>query len=268
VGRDRSGHRASPASPGSTNYFVNAQPYLPDRQGVPMSSSIHGLPFTMLRPAPMPTFFAIESLSGCGSTAQLSGFAPPPFPFPPIVTDVDYGQLTCGDPFPGAWQRLFQYCQLTAVTLPRPKSTATDTFILANRQTTAIPTGAVTPILSAVQNPAVNGASIFQTTTLTTTSVNLTWNAPAIGQPYGYYVTVYQLGTLTNGGTEEYIAVGHYGAAKTSIQVPFLATGNTYVFLITSETDGIANMEKNPLRAKIPNGEAAVISAPITIATP
>jgi hypothetical protein len=61
--------------------------------------------------------------------------------------------------------------------------------------------------------------------------------------------------------------VGRFGTAKTSLQVPFLNAGNTYIFLITSETDGQAKMETNPLRAKIPNGEAAVVSAPIVIAT-
>ena len=88
-----------------------------------------------------------------------------------------------------------------------------------------------------------------------------------MGQPYGYYVTVYQLGTLINGGTEEYIGVARFGTAKTSMQVPFLSAGNTYVFLITSESDGLAKMETNPLRARIPNGETAVISAPMVIAT-
>jgi hypothetical protein len=111
----------------------------------------------------------------------------------------------------------------------------------------------------------INGASIFQTATLNTTSVNLSWSAPAIGQPYGYYVTVYRLGTQLNGGTEQYVGVARFGTAKMSIQVPFLSAGNTYVFLITSETDGVAKMETNPLRAKIPNGEAAVVSAPMVI---
>jgi len=112
----------------------------------------------------------------------------------------------------------------------------------------------------------INGASIFQTATLNTTSVNLSWNPPAIGQAYGYYVTLYELGTPTNGGTEQYIGVGRFGTAKTSMQVPFLSAGNTYVFLITSETDALAKIDANPLRAKAPNGEAAVLSAPMVIA--
>ena len=153
------------------------------------------------------------------------------------------------------------------MSLPRPNSTVTDTFILADQQITAVPTGPVTPILGPVQNPTINGVSSFQTATLNTTSVNLSWNAPAMGQPYGYYVEVYELGTLTNGGTVEYIPVGQFGTAKMSMQVPFLSAGNTYVFLIKSETDGLASMEMSPLRTKAPNAEASVVSAPIVIAT-
>jgi hypothetical protein len=263
-----SGIAPSSSAPSSSDYFLYAQPYLMDRLGARFLVGTNGPGFTMLRPAPpSPTFISVSGLSSCGSSVISSGFPLLPNPLPPIVTDVDYGVLSYGDPFPAAWERLFQYCQETQVSLPRPNSTVTDTFIVADQQTTAVPAGAVTPILGPVQSPTINGASIFQTATLNTTSVNLSWNAPAIGQPYGYYVSVYELGTLTNGGTVEYIPVGQFGTAKTSMQVPFLSAGNTYVFLITSETDGLANMEMNPLRRKAPNAEASVVSAPIVIAT-
>ena len=262
-----SGIAPSNSSPSSSNYFLYAQPYLTDRLGVALFVGANGPGFSMLRPAPPPTFISVSGLNSCGSSVVQAGFPFIPNPLPPIVTDVDYGVLSYGDPFPAEWQRLFQYCQETQVSLPRPNSTVTDTFMLADVQTTAVPAGPVTPILGPVQNPTINGASIFQTATLNTTSVNLSWNAPAMGQPYGYYVEVFELGTLTNGGTVEYIPVGQFGTAKTSMQVPFLSAGNTYVFLIMSEADGMANMETSPLRAKIPRGEASVVSAPVMIAT-
>ena len=258
----------SASGPNSSNYFLFAQPYLTDRLSGRFYAVGSGPSFSLLRPAPPLSPISTLSLFGlCGSSVIPAGFPSPTFPLPPIVTDVDYGALSYGDPFPSPWQRLFQYCQVSEVSLPRPNSSVTDTFLLSNRQITAAPGGPVVPILSPVQNPMINGASIFQTATLNTTSVNLSWNPPAVGQPYGYYVTVYQLGTLINGGTEEYIGVGRFGTAKTSMQVPFLGAGNTYVFLITSEADGVAKMETSPLRARIPNGETAVISAPMVIAT-
>jgi hypothetical protein len=258
----------SASGPASSNYVLFAQPYLADRLSARFYAVGAGPSFPLLRPAPSLSPISTLSIFGlCGSSVEPAGLPNPIFPLPPIVTDVDYGALAYGDPFPSAWQRLFQYCQVSEVSLPRPNSSVTDTFLLSNRQITATPAGPVVPILSPVQNPMINGASIFQTATLNTTSVNLSWSAPAIGQPYGYYVTVYQLGTLINGGTEEYIGVARFGTAKTSIQVPFLSAGNTYVFLITSETDGLAKMEMNPLRAKAPNAEAAVVSAPVAITT-
>jgi len=260
----------SGGGPNSSDYFLYAQPYLTDKLGVPSFVGLDGPGLTMLRPASTQGPISLGLPNICDSsriTIVGAGPLPPLFSLPPIVTDVDYGTLSYGDPFPTDWQRLFRYCQVSQVNLARPNSTVTDTFLLADRQTTAVPTGPVAPILGPVQNPMINGASLFQTATLNTTSVSLSWNPPSIGQPIGYYVTVYQLGTLINGGTEQYIAVGRFGTAKTSMEVPFLSVGNTYVFLITSETDGIAKIEMNPLRAKVPNGEAAVISAPMTIAT-
>ena len=257
----------SASGPNSSNYFLFAQPYLTDRLSGPFYAVGSGPSFSLLRPAPPPSPISTFSVFGlCGNSVTPAGFPSPTFLLPPIVTDVDYGSLSYGDPFPSTWQRLFQYCQVSKVSLPRPNSSVTDTFLLSDRQITATPGGPVVPILSPVQNPMINGASIFQTATLDTTSVNLSWSAPAIGQPYGYYVTVYQLGAQLNGGTEQYIGVARFGTAKTSIQVPFLSAGSTYVFLITSETDGVAKMETNPLRAKIPNGEAGVVSAPMVIA--
>jgi len=256
------------SAPNSTDYFLYAQPFLTDRLRAPFFAVGNGPDFTMLRPTPPPQgLITLSTFGVCGSATIPPNFPLPTFTLPPIVTDVDYGALSYGDPFPAAWQRLFQYCQEMQVSLPRPNSTVTDTFILVNRQTTAVPVGPVTPILGPVQNPMINGANIFQAAALNTTSVSLSWSPPAVGQPYGYYVTVYQLGTLTNGGTVEYIPMGRFGTAKTSMQVPFLGAGNTFLFLIASETDALANMEMNPLRAKAPNGEATVLSAPFTIAT-
>lgn len=254
--------------PNTSNYYLYAQPYLTDRLGAnSYLTGSDGPDFTMLRPAPAQSRPLATILAGsCGSFVVPAGLPTPTFSLPAIVTDVNYGTLSYEDPFPATWQRLFEYCQFTTVSLPRPNSTTTDTFLLANRQVTAVPESQVSPIVGPVQNPMINGASIFQAATLATTSVDVSWGAPSVGQPFGYYVNVYQLGSQLNGGTEEYILVARLGTAKTSVQVPFLGAGNTYVFLITSDADGIAGMEKNPLRAKAPNGEAAVVSAPMVIA--
>jgi len=159
---------------------------------------------------------------------------------------------------------MFQYCQVSAVTVPRPNSTVTDTFYVTNKQTTALPSGPVTPILGSVQSPMLNGASLFTSATLSSTNVTISWNPPAIGQPYGYVVEVRQLVTLPNGSTG-YAAAGTYATAKTSLTVPFISPSSTYGFAMLAASEANANSEKSPLRHKIPFAESGVVSAPFVI---
>jgi hypothetical protein len=62
-----------------------------------------------------------------------------------------------------------------------------------------------------------------------------------------------------------YAPAGVYYTAKTSVTVPFINAGQTYVFLITANVDGGANFESSPFRSKLPIAYSTVISAPIVI---
>ncbi len=64
----------------------------------------------------------------------------------------------------------------------------------------------------------------------------------------------------------DYIPDALYATAKTSVTVPFLTAGNTYVFVIFAASDATANIEKTPHRFKIPNAESGIVSAPFVIA--
>ena len=248
-------------SPIFSNFDLGAEPYLTNE--------------FMGESAVSPTLGSISLLHPTGSLFEIAQalicenaqFPPPGFPYTaPITSDVEYGTLSYGDPFPASWPRLFQYCQASNVFLPRPNSSLVDVFTVVNKQTTGIPTGAVSPLMTAVQNPTLNGESMFSGGILPTASVNLSWEPPGTGKPFGYYVTAYQLRTFPqppgNGG---YSLFARYGTAKTSMRVPFLVSGETYVFLISAEMDANANMETSPFRARIPAAESSVISAPYVI---
>ena len=253
-------------SPTVSDYSVFAQPYVTDRLALPPSGLLLGPDLILLAPTapppansiPVPASYAC-SFSVGPLNSPLAGLG-----LAPITLDVDYGTLSYGDPYPSTWPRMFQYCQISTVALPRPNSTAMDTFIVTNKQTTTLPTGPVAPILGPVQSPTLNGGNLLQTATLSTTAVAISWSPPSTGQPYGYFVQVYQLGTLPNGGTG-YTLAGNYGTAKTSVMIPFLAAGNTYVFAILAGSDANANIETKPSRRQIPTAESAVVSAPFII---
>jgi hypothetical protein len=248
-----------------TDFSVSAQPFVTDRLATSLISSV-GPDLTMLVPVgslllgrPLPAPYFCEQASG------LSPSFPNIASLPVILTDQDFGTISYGDPFPVAWPRIFQFCQQATVRIPRPNSTATDTFLLTFGQRTTIPTAPIAPLIGPVQNPMVNGSSLLQSATpLSSTAVNLSWTAPAGAQPYGYFVTVFQLVTNPSGLTT-YEPVARFGTAKTSMTLPLLNAANTYIFMITAWADGAANMETSPLRSQLPVAHSTVISAPITI---
>jgi hypothetical protein len=136
---------------------------------------------------------------------------------------------------------------------------------LNNAQTTLPPTATVKPLVSAVQNPKINGADLFTASTVSSTGVTLSWDPPAIGTPFGYDVTIMTPTTLPN-GTVSYLSSTVFGTAKTSITLPpgVLVPARTYLFVITALVDGRANMETSPNRSSLPFANADLISAPIT----
>jgi hypothetical protein len=259
---------AASTGPGSpvpvvSDFAAFVEPYVTGRSATSNATLEIGPEFTLFRPSVSTGAFSAPPPYPCGIAVYLGSF--PLFGNPPITTDTNFGTIAYDDPYPAAWQHNLQYCQLSSVTLPRPNSTATDTFGVGTSQITPLPNGPVTPILSSVQSPMLNGASLFTSATLNTTSVTLNWNPPAVGTPFGYYVGVYQLVT-TSTGISGYTGAGVYGTAKTTVNLPLLSPNNVYVFSITAMADAISNIELAPLRHQVPTARSGVISAPFVIA--
>jgi hypothetical protein len=197
-----------------------------------------------------------------------------------ISTDIDFGTIEYGDPFPDTWPRVFSFCQQAALAMPSLTTTetlfygtgGTETetitwnYNLTNRQSIALPSAPVTPMISPVLNPTINGATLFTEATLNTRALSLNWNKPAIGSPFGYSVQVINL-PVANGLLGLTSAVVTLRTAQTSMIVPpeLLTAGQTYLISITALMDGKANMETSPNRSALPTASADVVSAPITI---
>ena len=184
---------------------------------------------------------------------------------PPLTTDVEAGTVQYSDPFPSAWRRTFRVCQSASVAVQMPGG-KTQGIILTNTQTTSMPIAAVKPLISAAQNPKINGADLFNAGTINDTAVTLSWDPPAIGTPFGYSVAIMSPTTLPD-GTVGYLSSTTLSTAKTSIAVPpdLLRSGQTYLFVITSLVDGKASMETSPHRSSLPAASAQLVSASVTI---
>jgi hypothetical protein len=148
------------------------------------------------------------------------------------------------------------------VQVPIPGSSSTQSFYIQNGEISQPPTATVVPLLSPVQDPQINGASLFTAATLSTGNVTLSWNSPATGQPFGYYVQVFKLETVNS--VLQYTLTGQFGVTVNSINLPPLGSG-TYFFMISAVADGVANMQTSPRRSALPTAFVDVLSAPITI---
>jgi hypothetical protein len=131
--------------------------------------------------------------------------------------------------------------------------------------TTTLQTGGFAPLMSPIQNPMMNGKSLFIAGAINSTSVPLSWTAPTTGlPPIGYevdYSCVDQDESCTDNGS------GAVYTSSTSIILPpgLLKSGHSYQFDITAMADSRANMASSPWRSGYPQAWADVVSAPLLI---
>jgi hypothetical protein len=207
--------------------------------------------------------FSFQPFGGCDLTGfPLLSIASQPA----IFTDQNFGTLQYGDPFPSAWTRALSFCQEATVPIAIPNSSATANFALVDAETVTPSNSPLSPLVFPVQNPTINGASFFSANTVNTTSLTLSWSAPGGTKPYGYRVSTFVQTTVFH-GAQGYQPAAVYHTAQTSVTLPPLSGGNAYVFAITAEVDGAANMETSPYRSALPTGFASVVSAPVAISS-
>lgn len=262
---------ASVSAPASylSGFSVVAEPYV---IGVNAPSTIAGIPSSIgpnlvlaATPYPLlppPFTFIFAEFIGCDQTGFFINAENTEVG---ITTDENLGTLEYSDPLPTTWTRAETFCDEAVTPVATPNSSNTGNFALVTSTTAALSSSPLTPIVSPVQSPTINNASLFTAATLNTTTPSLSWSAPANGTPYGYAVSTFVYTTSTS--TVPYVAAGAVYTSQTSVTLPPLSGGNTYVFSITALVDGAANIQTSPYRSALPTGYASVVSAPITISS-
>ena len=183
---------------------------------------------------------------------------------PPVTADQDFGTVAYGDPFPSSWPRIFTFCQIASVPIPLPGSSAPAQFLITASQSSSLPASPISPPFGPVQNPTINGQSLFVPGTIALTGVTLNWTAPSGATPTGYAISTFATATLPS-GVQTYFPRLSYFTAKTSASLPPLPAGQPYVFVITAISDGAASFETRPLRSALPTASVSAISAPMTV---
>lgn len=180
------------------------------------------------------------------------------------TTDLDLGDLAYGNPFPSSWTPIAEAYFTWAVSYMAPGATTPVTLTRsAYTGTTTMPSASapIAPLLTPVQNPRINGKSLFQNQLSVGLAPVLAWDAPATGSPAGYVVTAYQL--INNAGASRLQSVATMRTASRQITLPpgVFAAGNTYVFSISAVKSPGVSYASNPYQAAFPYATAPILSA-------
>ena len=253
----------SAATPIGSWLSVSAEPFVTGRNQSPdpLSSNlplVNPAPFVNLSQATLLPDFCLN-----GTAVPI----PVATSQPSVLTDQDFGILDYGDPFPSTWTRAVAFCQTAEVTIPVVGSPGLSVPLLLSDGVAVPPSSSpsLAPLAGPVLNPTVNGASLFVTSTINTTAVTLNWATPPGTTPFGYKINEFIQTPIPNGA--EYLGAGEFSTAKTSVTLPPLTAGNTYIFVITTAVDGAAIMETSPNRSALPTAFATIVSAPITVSS-
>jgi hypothetical protein len=180
------------------------------------------------------------------------------------ATDLDLGDLPYGNPLPAAWTPIVETYFTWSVSYMAPGA-GTPVHLLrsAYTATTALPTATapLTPLLSPVQNPRINGKSLFQNQVGVGTAPTIAWDAPATGAPTGYVVSLYPL--VNNSGASAFQGRFTFRTAARSFTVPpsVMAAGSTYVVVISAIRNPGYSYASNPFQTAFPYGTAPIASA-------
>lgn len=180
------------------------------------------------------------------------------------TTDLDLGDLAYGNPFPSAWTTLAETYFIWNVSYLAPGAT---TPVVMGRSaytaTTTLPTAAtpIAPLLSPIQNPKINGKSLFENQVGVGLTPSISWDAPSTGAPTGYVVSVYPL--VNTGGVSSFQARTTFRTVARSFTLPpgVLASGSTYVITISAVRNPGYSYASNPFQSAFPYATSPMASA-------
>ena len=187
-----------------------------------------------------------------------------------IDTDIDFGDVTYGNPFPQSWQPAGLFFEGVAKTYAlgstRPYTAYGDVETVTLTQPTA--TEPFQPVIGTVTNPTINGADFFQDRTGVGPNPTLAWSEPALGMANEYMIFVFKL-SIGGSGVTAYTKASRVATLYTTsspITLPpgMLTNGNSYYFLIYAVREGDLDLTAAPFRRSMPEGKAAVYSGMIT----
>ncbi len=160
-------------------------------------------------------------------------FIPPGATMADIPMTITYGQ----NPWGAATRSTFAVTLGYSVSVTAPGATSAGVITISTSAYRPISqlTGDITPRVSRITAPKVNGLDANLSQTGTTETPTISWTPPSLGTPTRYTVYLYRV--LNQGGATIASASAQFQTTSTSLRIPpgFLTAGNAYTIGIRSE---------------------------------
>lgn len=186
----------------------------------------------------------------------------------PIVTDLDYGTVGYGNPYPSTWTPVLNVeyevnVSYTASGAATPVEAPGEVFV-GTVQMPAAGSG-VGPIIGPVQNIKLEGLALTQPQTVGSPMPTITWDAPLLGTPTVYQLTIYQL--FNSGGESQYENVLDIYTSDRSLNLPdgTLSNGSEYFFAIRAYYLPGVDLTTSPHRRAFPMAYADALTEIVSI---
>ncbi len=173
-----------------------------------------------------------------------------------MTSNQDFGSIGYNNPYPSSWLPVYSGSAEASLV------DGNGDWVVNSFATTTAPASGFGPLMSAIQNPKMNGQPLFTAAQSDTDAVTLSWTAPTGLNAAGYEIFYYCVDSSCPASSSGYLYT-----PSTSITLPsgFLEVGYHYEFDIGAIADSVANYNSSPYRSGYPQAYADVVSAPLYI---
>ncbi|HEX8437513.1 hypothetical protein, partial [Archangium sp.] len=214
---------------------------------------------------------AVQGLAGGNERGMFASSADFVHLTPSVEADLRTGTMTYGTPLNGTWG----VSVLTRASFESeyflPGATGNALYLYGSMETidpvNSSPASlTITPRLSPVRNPKLNGTNLFSAVSGVGVSPVISWEPPALGTPNLYQVIVRRLSIDSRGNTRS-AQVGSVYTRDTQVRMPadLMVAGQSYVLSIAA-IQNTASTSYQPYRDTLPSAYTRVNSAIVQMA--
>jgi len=151
--------------------------------------------------------------------------------------------LPYANPYPSTWGGVVTVKRTFLKDYVLPGSTTTAKWGFSVQVTypkNNLPSQPIAPLVGPVRNVKMNGQAMSKPTLSVGTIPLLTWDAPTVGTPTMYMLSLYQVSSAPGSNSVSSTAIAHFRTTKNRLEIPpgLLVAGNAYFGILSAAYQG------------------------------